>query len=55
MDIDGTLTDGKIYMSENGEMTEAFNIIDGFFIPYMFPEMGVSELYQEVGRLVCPA
>lgn len=28
-DVDGTLTDGKIYMSANGEMMKAFNIKDG--------------------------
>lgn len=29
MDVDGTLTDGKIYMSHTGEMCKAFNIKDG--------------------------
>ena len=29
MDVDGTLTDGKIYMGQNGEMLKAFNIKDG--------------------------
>lgn len=29
MDVDGTLTDGKIYMGQNGEMMKAFNIKDG--------------------------
>lgn len=29
MDVDGTLTDGKIYMGENGELFKAFNIKDG--------------------------
>ena len=29
MDVDGTLTDGKIYMSSNGELMKAFNIKDG--------------------------
>ena len=29
MDVDGTLTDGKIYMSYSGEMMKAFNIKDG--------------------------
>lgn len=32
MDVDGTLTDGKIYMSENGEWMKAFNIKDGYAI-----------------------
>ena len=29
MDVDGTLTDGKIYMSNQGEICKAFNIKDG--------------------------
>ena len=29
MDVDGTLTDGKIYMSSTGEAMKAFNIKDG--------------------------
>ena len=29
MDVDGTLTDGKIYMGNDGELCKAFNIKDG--------------------------
>lgn len=29
MDVDGTLTDGKIYMGANGEVMKVFNIKDG--------------------------
>lgn len=29
MDVDGTLTDGKIYMGQNGEVMKAFSIKDG--------------------------
>lgn len=29
MDVDGTLTDGKIYMGAHGEMMKVFNIKDG--------------------------
>lgn len=29
MDVDGTLTDGKIYMGDEGEIMKAFNIKDG--------------------------
>lgn len=29
MDVDGTLTDGKIYMGVNGEVCKAFNVKDG--------------------------
>ena len=31
-DVDGTLTDGKVYMSANGELCKAFNIKDGYGI-----------------------
>ena len=29
MDVDGTLTDGRIYMGQHGELFKAFNIKDG--------------------------
>ncbi|WP_084786589.1 KdsC family phosphatase [Bacillus tuaregi] len=32
LDVDGTLTDGKIYMGSHGEMMKAFNVKDGFGI-----------------------
>lgn len=32
MDVDGTLTDGKIYMGNTGEEFKAFNIKDGYGI-----------------------
>lgn len=32
MDVDGTLTDGKIYMGQTGELFKAFNIKDGYGI-----------------------
>lgn len=32
MDVDGTLTDGKIYMGRTGEVCKAFHIKDGFGI-----------------------
>ena len=41
MDVDGTLTDGKIYMGKNGEVMKTFNIKDGYAIANMLPEMGV--------------
>ncbi len=30
MDVDGTLTDGKIYVGNNGEVFKAFNVKDGY-------------------------
>lgn len=35
MDVDGTLTDGKIYMSDHGELMKAFNIKDGYAIAHL--------------------
>lgn len=32
MDVDGTMTDGKIYMSAQGELMKAFNVKDGYAI-----------------------
>lgn len=37
-DIDGTLTDGKIYVGANGEMMKAFDVKDGYAIYRMLPE-----------------
>ena len=40
MDVDGTLTDGKIYMSATGEAFKAFNIKDGYTI-YTLDKIGI--------------
>ena len=44
MDVDGTLTDGKIYMGENGEMCKAFNIKDGYGICHLLPATGAKAI-----------
>lgn len=41
MDVDGTLTDGKIYMGANGELMKAFDIKDGYGIHDMLIPAGV--------------
>lgn len=41
MDVDGTLTDGKIYMSEQGELCKAFNIKDGYGIANILPKYNI--------------
>ena len=41
MDVDGTLTDGKIYMGDSGEMMKAFDIKDGYGIANLLPELGI--------------
>ena len=32
MDVDGTLTDGKIYIGQDGEIMKAFSVKDGYAI-----------------------
>lgn len=41
MDVDGTLTDGKIYMGVNGEVMKAFDIKDGYGIHDILIPSGV--------------
>lgn len=41
MDVDGTLTDGKIYMGENGETLKVFNVKDGCGIKDVLPAKGI--------------
>lgn len=35
MDVDGTLTDGKIYVGDSGEVFKAFNVRDGYRLIHM--------------------
>lgn len=42
MDVDGTLTDGKIYMGPNGEIAKAFDIKDGYAIHEILPVVGIE-------------
>lgn len=42
MDVDGTLTDGKIYMGVNGEVFKAFDIKDGYGVHEILPSHGVK-------------
>lgn len=36
-DVDGTLTDGKIYMGAQGECMKAFHVKDGYAINHLLP------------------
>lgn len=38
MDVDGTLTDGSLYISKDGECMKAFNTQDGYGIRNILPE-----------------
>lgn len=40
MDVDGTLTDGKIYMGSDGELIKAFHVKDGLRIKQL-PDFGI--------------
>ena len=42
MDVDGTLTDGKIYMSPVGEAMKAFDIKDGCGIHTLLPAVNIT-------------
>ena len=41
MDVDGTLTDGMIYMGARGELFKAFNIKDGAGINLILPKYDI--------------
>ena len=41
MDVDGTLTDGKIYMGNDGEVMKAFSAKDGYGITQILPRLGI--------------
>lgn len=41
LDVDGTLTDGKVYIGEKGELFKAFDIKDGLGIHDILPKYGI--------------
>lgn len=41
MDVDGTLTDGCIYCSGQGELLKAFNVKDGYAIAHVLPKLNI--------------
>lgn len=41
MDVDGTLTDGKIYMGQDGELFKAFDIKDGYGVRCLLPDANI--------------
>ena len=42
MDVDGTLTDGRIYMGNNGEMMKAFSVKEGCGIHDLLIPAGIT-------------
>lgn len=41
MDVDGTLTDGRIYVGAQGEVMKAFDVRDGYAIAHILPAKGI--------------
>lgn len=44
MDVDGTLTDGKVYIGTNGELMKAFSIKDGYGIRNILIPAGIKPI-----------
>ena len=44
MDVDGTLTDGKIYMGQSGEVYKSFSIKDGYGIHDILIPSGIKPI-----------
>lgn len=44
MDVDGSLTDGKVYMGNNGECMKAFSIKDGYTANYILKPAGIESV-----------
>lgn len=42
MDVDGTLTDGRIYVGAEGELMKAFDVKDGYAIAHILPQLGIT-------------
>ena len=42
MDVDGTMTDGHIYMGPDGEAMKVFSCKDGLGIKELLPQMGIT-------------
>lgn len=42
MDVDGTMTDGKIYMGADGEVFKAFHVKDGYGIAKLLPLLQIE-------------
>lgn len=58
MDVDGTLTDGKIYMGNDGEVCKAFNIKDGcgihdILIPAGIEPVVITARFSDILKIRC--
>ena len=41
-DVDGSLTDGKIYIGSSGEIMKAFSVKDGYALNNILPKYGIE-------------
>ena len=41
MDVDGSLTDGKLYIGSSGELMKAFSVKDGYALNHILPDNGI--------------
>lgn len=58
MDVDGTLTDGGIYLDSNGNEMKKFNVKDGYAISKILPEKDIIPIIltgreSEIVKLRC--
>ena len=44
MDVDGTLTDGCIYIGSEGEIMKRFDVKDGYAIHNILPSLGIKPI-----------
>lgn len=44
MDVDGTLTDGSIYVGNQGEVMKRFDVRDGYAIHNILPLLGITPI-----------
>ncbi|MBM6776930.1 3-deoxy-D-manno-octulosonate 8-phosphate phosphatase [Collinsella tanakaei] len=44
MDVDGTLTDGQVFIGANGEIFKNFNIKDGLGIADILPDLNITPI-----------
>ena len=43
-DVDGSLTDGKIYIGSGGEIMKAFSVKDGYALSNILPKHGIEPI-----------
>lgn len=44
LDVDGTLTDGKIHIAAGGELFKSFDVKDGYGISRLLPQHGIEPI-----------